>query len=692
MDDKKTEVYNALLKTGYTQSDIGTLDHFKSLLDVPEQRLNLYNDLQRIGYTKNDLGEFSQFETELMGTTPQVPIATSEQSSFYGGQFGTMVPIRRNVKERNKLVQKQYEQIENIRKDPQGAIVASAKGLTKAFASGIEKTATGVLQFANLATLAKPENVYQFQENAKSLYEFSTASDEYFDELLPVEDKWKNNFITGDIPQAIGSTLGFAAFGMVGKGLRLSGKIASGVAGAAVQAQSMGQEAYENTGDIDTALLASATGIPLGATEAFGLQTYFRILNKPAKRAFNEMLKTGFREGLEEFLQEGGQTFMENLVASSSVIGYDPERKLSEGLIRGSGAGFVSGFIMAGLGFGINHARNRNKNEVSSQSEGLISNAEKQTADLPSLNESLNKVESLVNQYIENTTKEIKLNAGVSRRIFNKNNDSIDKVNQSVANHLGLEPEQVSKFNDLLEQSDDGTIKDHIFQSNPQVLQDKSFLGKIIFSAIKNPTEFQQTYGIEVPQGLKQRYLNNVSQFLDEQGILSKQEIKNYERTKTPKAAIETTPLPKKVPSTPMLTESDTNYDENIWGINFQQEQPKGNLVLNKKINKYGEEEYVSPINNEMEFTITPKNYGTEEKPIINYSIGVQSKNNKWGTGAHTMVSQYEIEHKYATQDILLGLFNRNDISKVQPVNHLSKQTMGFPSAGLILLIIELRS
>ena len=552
MDDKKTEVYNALLKTGYTQSDIGTLDHFKSLLDVPEQRLKLYNDLQQIGYTKNDLGEFNTFETELMGKPLQKSIATSDDTMPAFSQSGMIIP--------RTFTTKQTKDAKQVADDPQGALIGGTKNLLKAFASGIEKTATGTINWIGQLASQDPGQMYELRYDinakprdnkmgkdiAKSAYEFSTASDKYLDELLPVDKKWQRNFLVGDLPNAIGSSLGFAAFGMLGGAVGSPELLTTAFAGAMVESQSMGQEAWEKSKDINKSLLASAIGVPLGATEAFGLQRYFKILGEGGKRSLGKMLTTGFKEGLEEFLQEGGQEVLENITAGSSGLNYDPERTAFGGVFRGSSAGFVSGFLMAGLGFGINHTRNRGINTPI-----------------------LDKAEAVVNQFVENTAREVNLNAQVSNKIFDVNNNTIEKVNQSVADQLKLQPEQINQFNSLLEQSDDGTIKDFIFKNNPQALEDKTFLPKAIFLAIKDPLEFEGTYGLYPPKELKQRYLSNVSQFLDEQGILSKQEIKNYERAKTPETAIEATPLPKKVPTAPMFNESDINYDENIWGIDL---------------------------------------------------------------------------------------------------------------------------
>lgn len=178
------------------------------------------------------------------------------------------------------------------------------------------------------------EEIYQLGINFRNAVE----------EAIPTREDLKGSFWWDQLPRGFGSTAGFAAGGVA------FGPMGSVLLGGLSQAQMMGEEAFEATGDIDKANLAFAWGIPIGATEAIPISRAIeRIkgLGVGQKLKLTDIFRKALTGGLEEGSQELGQTIWENLTAQQI---WDASRSFDDGIWEGGAVGFITGFTLAGLG------------------------------------------------------------------------------------------------------------------------------------------------------------------------------------------------------------------------------------------------------------------------------------------------------------------------------------------------------
>lgn len=146
-----------------------------------------------------------------------------------------------------------------------------------------------------------------------------------------------------------------SALSMLGGGVAAGGsRAAMAGSGAVVQATGAYYEAKAAGADDDAAAKAFALGLPLGATEAFGIGGALGAANKATGGALMRRLALeALKEGGEETVQEIVQTIGSNLVAQGL---YDPERGLLEGVpeaalsaaVLGSGFGAGAGAMQPG--------------------------------------------------------------------------------------------------------------------------------------------------------------------------------------------------------------------------------------------------------------------------------------------------------------------------------------------------------
>jgi 2'-5' RNA ligase len=173
--------------------------------------------------------------------------------------------------------------------------------------------------------------------------------------LTPIDetdDSFRAKLLSG-----VGSLLGFAAGGAVGRGLKIPLAVSSPILGAGfgiAQVVKDMDSAGINPIRRDAAIaMAGANGL----TEAFGVG---RILDKfGLKQSF---IKRAV-DVAEEFGQEGLQTYLENV--NAAVIGaYDPNRPLSRGVLEAAVIGGVLGGGTQILSAGAEYLKNRKTKPV----------------------------------------------------------------------------------------------------------------------------------------------------------------------------------------------------------------------------------------------------------------------------------------------------------------------------------------
>lgn len=172
------------------------------------------------------------------------------------------------------------------------------------------------------------------------------------------------DFITGTLPQAIGSQLGFYLTGGLSSKLGMGAATGAALTGALSQGASGYQEALQYTNDPTKLYGAFLINAGIGTSEALPIADMFTELDKYSAGAVQKGIKKlisslalGAKEGTEEFVQEFGQQVASDLTAKAI---YDQSRDLYKTIgnaYEGGAAGFVTGFLATIIG-----TKFRNKN------------------------------------------------------------------------------------------------------------------------------------------------------------------------------------------------------------------------------------------------------------------------------------------------------------------------------------------
>ena len=524
--NKKKVLYDALINSKFTTPDvIGSFDEFNSKLDNPQKRNTLYNAMiESKMFDSEYLGTFGEFESKLMERTESGSIGKAiKPMSAASGEFG-MSSLAERKANRFKKVEETKEKLADVKQiinDPIKAGKEASKNVGKAILNTTSMLGEGLVHAYGFSSYAKnPYGHIQADELSKTMYEFSTERAEYFEKLIPTDSEWQNNFFVSDVPQAIGSTMTFAATGGIGRAVGMTPWLAASLSGMLVQAQSMGEEAYGATEDINTAHIASLWGLPLGATEGVGLKRFFKILDKVGKTSLGKMVSEATKEGLEEYVQERLQTIGENLTAHEL---YDTSRAVFEGSHRAGMAGFLSGFFMGMIGGGINHRRNKN---------------------LPGEKESLDKAQGIVDNFIKDNINEIKFNANFTQTLLNPNNPTKTKAYEELKSDYKLTEKQIEKLDNILLNVDGASeIHKAIHKNNPEALKQPGYLNEIIFNAMRDPKTFQEIFGVTIPSRIVSSYVKGISDFIREENLMGE----TNETDKKSEKNIKEVPIPQKV-------------------------------------------------------------------------------------------------------------------------------------------------
>lgn len=206
----------------------------------------------------------------------------------------------------------------------------------------------------------------------QSLYQLGQGLDELADKTgVVATNQAKENFLTRDVAQGLGSAAGFAmTLGRGGAGAAapaLEGQVMSGgkmaanalaegakaiasptgLLGGAVSVDATFQEAKAAGKDDSEAWAAGMQNFLGGTTEALPLQNIFNRLNQATGGTLGKKLVNYATQsvtgGIEEGLQEAVQTYFSNQVAKGN---YDPERDPMVDVLKSGGTAFTVGLIL----------------------------------------------------------------------------------------------------------------------------------------------------------------------------------------------------------------------------------------------------------------------------------------------------------------------------------------------------------
>lgn len=170
---------------------------------------------------------------------------------------------------------------------------------------------------------------------------------------IPGDPARSSEFVS-QLGNGSGSMASFLIGGAAAKGLGLSVKAGSMVAGAAVGGVQGFDDARMHSAPTAARYLSFVVGSGLGTTEAIPIDRAFYWLNQSSGGAVSRIVATTAINGLTELIQEVGQQIGQNLTAKTL---YDHSREIFDGVADAGTVAFVIG-SMFGLGMHASRAVN----------------------------------------------------------------------------------------------------------------------------------------------------------------------------------------------------------------------------------------------------------------------------------------------------------------------------------------------
>lgn len=167
--------------------------------------------------------------------------------------------------------------------------------------------------------------------------------DKALTDMMP-GDKTRSKDFTTKLAAGGGSMVGFMVTGWVGRAVGLPAWLTTGTLGAAVEGDSLYQEADTFNATATQKLIALFTGSALGLTEAVPIDRAFMRADVASGGAIRNLLVNTTSTSLEEFIQEAGQSLGEDIIAKYGAA-YDPNREISVDKVLENG---VIGAIVGG--------------------------------------------------------------------------------------------------------------------------------------------------------------------------------------------------------------------------------------------------------------------------------------------------------------------------------------------------------
>ena len=165
--------------------------------------------------------------------------------------------------------------------------------------------------------------------------------------MLP-GDKARSKQFVSELAAGGGSMVGFLIAGFAGRVVGLPAALTTGTLGAAVEGDSLYQEADGFSANATQKMIALVLGAGLGVTEAIPIDRAFMRADAASGGAIRNLLANTTASSLEEFIQEASQTLGEDIVAKYGAA-YDPTREISADEILKNGViGAITGGAVGG--------------------------------------------------------------------------------------------------------------------------------------------------------------------------------------------------------------------------------------------------------------------------------------------------------------------------------------------------------
>ena len=218
-----------------------------------------------------------------------------------------------------------------------------------------------------LRMLADQASVFP-QDSA--FYKFGEAISAYAREALPTNPDYEDELFQ-KLARAGGGLGGLIFVGGVLRRAGIPPVVTVAATGATTQMVAQFEDALQSGATMEEAYDAANLGALVGLTEALPIARLFDRLDKGTGGSIRRALIEAAKGGAEEALQETFQTVMKSLIASD-LVGYDPDRRIFEGLDENAGISFTLGGVVnfvAAIAGGRRSASNGQAREDSAQGD-----------------------------------------------------------------------------------------------------------------------------------------------------------------------------------------------------------------------------------------------------------------------------------------------------------------------------------
>lgn len=175
--------------------------------------------------------------------------------------------------------------------------------------------------------------------------------DKALTQMMP-GDKTRSKDFTTKLAAGTGSMVGFMITGWAGRAVGLPAWLTTGTLGAAVEGDSLYQEADTFGATATQKLIALFAGSGLGVTEAIPIDRAFMRADAASGGMIRNLLANSTSSSLEEFIQEASQSLGEDIIAKYGVsfdTGYDPARQISiDNALENGLIGAITGGVVGG--------------------------------------------------------------------------------------------------------------------------------------------------------------------------------------------------------------------------------------------------------------------------------------------------------------------------------------------------------
>lgn len=218
--------------------------------------------------------------------------------------------------------------------------------------------------------------------------------------VVPNNPKKKDSFVLNDVPQALGSSAGFAMTGFLGI------PELSFLTGAMQNASSTYKQAINLGASPEEAQKAFVQGLGVGTTEGAPVEIIFKGLTKKFGGKVADVIIGGIAGGTAESIQEGLQG-----VANREILDFIDQNRQKENIGRSMGAAAVTGLLMGMASKVVNdpNATTEEKKVAASLMTDLQEDVKKMSPEKEVVKEEIKPVAEVKEEVIETPVEEKKV-------------------------------------------------------------------------------------------------------------------------------------------------------------------------------------------------------------------------------------------------------------------------------------------